>query len=305
MFYILCAFFIICLAFLCLSLYQKQRRTQEALCYMTEQLHSIIDSDSGESLRYLTDNTDLQGLLLEINRCLSQNRRNQSQYIRTRLSMQKMLSNISHDLKTPLTVIKGYAELMLMDKPQNPQLTKMNQRIDDVQQLILQFFDLAKLEAGDTDYPLSSVDIAECSRQAILRFSDLLERRHFTVDIQIPDAPCPVLGNADALHRILNNLISNAITHGGDGKFLSIVLERDTDVTTVHIIDHGKGIAHSYQKQIFNRLYTMDDARSPSYDNSGLGLTITKGLISLMDGDIQISSLPNQSTDFFFNLRNT
>lgn len=305
MLYALCLFIILCLSLLCLKFHQQYRRNQQALHYITEHLHMITTTDSGQSVRYLTDNPALQALLVEINHNLAHNRHNQSQYIRTRLSMQKMLSNISHDLKTPLTVVKGYSELLLLDDPHDARLIKMNQRIDDVWQLILQFFDLAKLEAGDVDYPLSPVDVAECCRQAVIRFSDLLDSRHFTVDLQIPDTSCYVIGNIDAIHRILNNLIANAIHHGGDGNYLGIHLEPKDTTSTIHIIDHGKGIPHSYQEQIFNRLYTLDDARSPSYDNSGLGLTITKGLVNLMGGDIQMTSLPNRSTDFFFNLRNT
>ena len=140
-----------------------------------------------------------------------------------------MLSNISHDLKTPLTVILGYAEMLAMEEKINDEERKeLNEKVhvktNEVLELVNEFFDLAKLEAGDQDVPLTRVNINEICRKNNLSFYDVLTAKGFEVEIDIPETNVYVLGNEEVLGRILNNLISNGITYGGEGKVIGITL---------------------------------------------------------------------------------
>lgn len=120
--------------------------------------------------------------------------------------------------------------------------------------------------------------------------------------IDIPEKDLFVLGNEDAIVRILNNLISNSIRYGSDGKYLGIIINDDEGVITVSIIDKGKGIDEKYKEEVFERIFTLEDSRSKTYQGSGLGLTITKSLVESLGGHMNLNSIPYVKTVFSFTL---
>ena len=126
-----------------------------------------------------------------------------------------MLSNISHDLKTPLTVILGYSEmLMLSDFSEMSTIRKIYERTAEVINLINKFFTLSKIESGDMQLTIGKINLSELCRKVAIDFYQILTEKEFTVDIRIPEQNIIVSGNDDAISRILNNLISNAIRYG-------------------------------------------------------------------------------------------
>ena len=121
--------------------------------------------------------------------------------------------------------------------------------------------------------------------------------------MDIPEKSLFVQGNAEALNRILSNLISNAIRYGNAGKYLGITLNNSNHMVYVNIIDHGKGIERDFAANVFERLYTMDDSRNRNIQGNGLGLTIAKNLAVQMGGDIYLESTPNRKTIFTLQLK--
>lgn len=111
------------------------------------------------------------------------------------------------------------------------------------------------------------------------------------------------LGNLDALRRIMNNLISNAIKYGSEGKYLGLKLSYDDNYCYVDVWDKGKGIEEINVDRVFERMYTLEDSRNKLYQGSGLGLTITKRLVEKLGGSISIKSKPYEKTCFTFQLR--
>ena len=212
-----------------------------------------------------------------------------------------MLSNISHDLKTPLTVILGYTEMLNKDKTINEEeqqilLEKVHVKTLEVMELIHKFFDLAKLESGDKAIEMTKVNMNEVCREKILSFYDLVTAKGFHVHIDIPERNIYAVGNVEVLGRVLNNLISNAITYGDDGKTLGMTLRDDETNVYIDVWDTGKGIDESHIDKVFERMYTLEDSRNRLYQGSGLGLTITKRLVEAMDGKINLSSKPYEKT---------
>lgn len=134
-------------------------------------------------------------------------------------------------------------------------------------------------------------------------FNDLLTAKGFEVQINIPDTNVYVLGNEEVLGRILNNLISNAITYGGEGNVIGISLKFNNELVNVEIWDRGKGISESHIDKVFERMYTLEDSRNKLYQGSGLGLTITKRLVEKLGGKIYLSSKPYEKTVFSFTLK--
>jgi signal transduction histidine kinase len=296
-------FIIFLLIGIILFLYRMQKGHKQNIRYTYEKLQHIVDNQTGENLLIFTDDKELQKLLVAINRLLDAKQKTNADHAKVEMSMRKMLSNISHDLKTPLTVILGYAEMLHNDKHMDEEepnilLEKIHVKTLDVMKLINKFFDLAKLESGDTEIERMKVNINELCREKILSFYDLLTTKGFNVHIDIPEENIYAFGNTEVLGRILNNLLSNAITYGHDGKALGITLRSNDMYVYVDIWDRGKGIDEYHIDKVFERMYTLEDSRNLSYQGSGLGLTITKRLVEALGGEIHLSSVPYEKTVF-------
>ena len=301
-------FLSICIVFLiCVVIYQQfafRKGIQEKLKKMSGKLNEILDADSDEKVMVFTDNKVLMDLAAQINRMLENRGKLKVDYRRSEISSKKMLSNISHDIKTPMTVILGYLEIMRLSSPEeNEMLTKVEQTAQRVVELVNQFFTLAKLEAGDADIEISKVDICEICRESVLDFYDLLTQREFEVAIEIPEKAIFVQGNRDALQRILFNLISNVVRYGSDGKYMGMFLRSDEKQIYIDIVDKGKGIDKAFAQNVFERLFTMEDSRNREIQGNGLGLTIVKNLTQQLGGEIILDSKPYVRTVFTVKLR--
>ena len=297
-----------CIAVLiCIVLYQQfafRTGTQIKLKKISQKLEEIQDTDSDENVMVFTDNKVLMDLVAQINRLLENQRKVKVDYRRSEISSKKMLSNISHDIKTPMTVILGYLEIMRLNSSgENEMLLKVEQKAQRVMELINQFFTLAKLEAGDTEIEISKIDVCEACRENVLDFYELLTQKEFQVQVDIPEEAVFVRGNKDALQRILFNLISNVVRYGSDGKYIGMFLRSDEKYIYIDVVDKGKGIERGFAQNVFERLFTMEDSRNREIQGNGLGLTIAQNLAHQLGGEITLESEPNVKTTFTVKLR--
>lgn len=277
---------------------------QRQLKQICRKLAEIQAADSDEYVMNFTDNKALMELLAQINRLLEERKKLKADFCRSENSLKKMLSNISHDIKTPMTVILGYLEILKMDSmKENEMLLKVEQKTQQVMDLINQFFTLAKLEAGDTDIEISKIDICESCRESVLDFYEVMTQKEFQVEAEIPEEAVFVQGNKDALRRILFNIISNAVRYGSDGKYMGIFFRSDDKYVYVDVEDRGKGIDKAFAQNVFERLFTMEDSRNREIQGNGLGLTIAQNLARQMGGEIILDSEPNMKTTFTVKLR--
>ena len=268
-------FLCICIAVLiCIVVYQQfvfRRGIQKQLKEISQKLEKIQDTDSDENIMMFTDEQALMELLVQINRLLENQRKMKVDYRRSQISAKKMLSNISHDIKTPMTVILGYLEIMRINgDKEDEMLLKVEQKAKRVMELINQFFTLAKLEAGDMELEISRINICEVCRENILDFYELLKQKEFQVEVKIPEEAVFIMGNKEALHRILYNLISNVIRYGLDGRYLGLVLRSVKNDVYIDVIDKGKGIEKEFAGNVFERLFTMEDSRNRRIQGNGL-----------------------------------
>src|SRR5699024_3525742 len=301
-------FLTICVGILvCVILYQQfafRTGTQAKLRAISDKLKEIIEKDSDEQITVFTENKDLMELAAQINALLEKYLKTKADYRRSEITSKKMLSNISHDIKTPMTVILGYLEIMqLSETPSDEMLKKVESKAQSVMELINQFFTLSKIESGNMDIELSRVDICEMCRESVLDFYELLSNKKFYVKVDMPETPIYIQGNKEALQRILFNLISNVIRYGADGKYLGISLRDDDRNVYVDVTDKGKGIDRAFADSIFDRLFTMEDSRNRNIQGNGLGLTIAKNLAQRLGGTITLESIPHVKTTFTVRLK--
>ena len=293
---------VILLMIIAFQFYLRTKMNKE-LHQIQKKLSEIIEDGTAEKVLIQTNQQTIRLFLIQINRLLDHNQQVIADYAKTKESLRKMLSNMSHDFRTPLTVILGYVEKLILD--QSMRETERTEVIDRLYQktlsviaLLNKFFDLVKLESGDHVIPLGRLCVNEVCRKIVLDFYDLLKSKNLQVDIKIPEQNLYILGNEDALNRVLNNLISNSIHYGSDGGVFGLTVRENDDYIDIEIWDRGKGISEIHQERVFERLYTLDDARNLAFQGNGLGLTISKRLTEAMRGVIHLSSKPYEKTVF-------
>ena len=277
--------------------------TRNALKQISEKLADILEKDSSEQVMVFTDNKALMELSGQINLLLLDRQRMKADFKKQEMSSKKMLANISHDIKTPLTVILGYLEILRLENREDETLQKVETKAKQVLELLDEFFTLAKLEAGDTNIEMAKVNINEVCRENVLCFYEILTRKELDVEVVIPEEDVYVRGDKESIGRIVNNLLSNAIRYGGDGKYIGFFLEEEKDFIRIDVVDKGKGIEKQFASNVFDRLYTMEDSRNRNIQGNGLGLTIARNLARQMGGDVVLDSQPGIRTVFAVRLR--
>ena len=279
------------------------RGTRVKLKEMTEKLTEILEQDTDEQIMVFTDDKVLMDLCGQINLLLLDRQKMKADFRKQEIASKKMLSNISHDIKTPLTVILGYLEIMCLRDCEDVTLQKVEAKAKQVMELIDQFFTLTKLEAGDKKIEMVKINISELCRETVLGYYDILIQKDYAVDIIIPEQQIFAQGDMESINRILNNLLSNAIRYGSDGKYIGLFVREDFDFVYIDVVDKGKGIEKQFAASVFERLYTMEDSRNRSIQGNGLGLTIARNLARQMGGDLLLQSQPGVRTVFTVKLR--
>lgn len=287
--------------------YRQHNVSNKQLQYMNLKLQQILRKKTNEKVFIHTDNAHLQLLLVQLNELLDHNQKMAAEYVRIERSMRRMLSNISHDIKTPLTVIVGYTEMLAHDKELDPEqlrafLNIINVKAEEVIELIHTFFELSKLESADKQIECSSIHINEVCRKKIVEYYDMITSQDIEVSIRIPEDTYAAMASTIELERVLDNLISNAIKYGADGHMLEMVVRADSEFVYIEVTDQGKGINEEQQEYVFERMYTLDDARNRENKSSGLGLTISKTLVEKMGGKLSLKSKPFERTTFTIQL---
>ena len=290
------------LAMLILILCIKEKNRKRQIRTIARDISRIMGCVSSEKVMSFTSEKEMKYLIEQINGLLEHQLKVKADYMETRLEIKRMLSNVSHDIKTPMTVILGYLEIMTAKQP-DENLFKIQKKANEVMELINKFFTLAKLEAGDIDFVMETININELCREIILDYYDILTEQDFDVDVRIPEEPFYLYSSKEGLERILNNLISNALRYGAGGKYLGLEVRWDETILYIRVTDKGKGIEASELSHIFDRTYTLEDSRNKNIQGNGLGLTIAKGIAERLDGDITVTSSPHKKTTFTLQIK--
>lgn len=218
----------------------------------------------------------------------------------------QIITDISHDIRTPLTSLLGYAEALRNDENLTDEEYKLYLNIvlskgTTIYKMMDEFFELSKLDE-DKDVELKEVDINEKARQVIATFYHEFTKEHIVPKIIIPEEPIYVMAVESELERILMNLVLNALKYGKEGGVIGIEVRPESEKVWIDVWDQGRGILENDITLIFERLYMSDYSRNEKQRGSGLGLSITKRLVEKMNGEIGVTSIPSEKTVFSFYL---
>ena len=218
----------------------------------------------------------------------------------------EFVANVSHELKTPMTTIAGFADGILdgtiPPESEKKYLQTISSETKRLSRLVRSMLELSRLQAGDPAEMLKqSFDISELLRRTIVNFADKIEERRLDVDFQVPEDPIMVLGNADAITQVVYNLFDDAVKFSKDGTSLGVSLRKDNAKAYVSVRNHGSTIPESEIPLLFERFHKSDRSRSQDRDGVGLGLYIVKTILNNHGEDIAVTSRQGV-TDFVFTL---
>jgi signal transduction histidine kinase/DNA-binding response OmpR family regulator len=212
--------------------------------------------------------------------------------------------NISHEFRTPLSLILGPLEKAIQEKElakiRFAELERMHRNASRLQQLINQLLDLAKLESGGMKLNITQSDFLYFLRVVVSSFESLADARNIQFSVDIPTGSYLTFFDVDKLETVLYNLLSNAFKFTPDGGRISLtVVPVEIDhFMSISIADSGPGISEPDLKKIFDRFYQVDSSSSREFEGSGIGLSLVKELVHLMDGTIEVQSILGQGATF-------
>ncbi|HEX2984982.1 MAG TPA: response regulator [Ignavibacteriales bacterium] len=213
------------------------------------------------------------------------------------------LSNMSHELRTPLNGIMGFAELLLHeageeDKPKAAAILKSASRLNETLNMIL---DLSRLEANARELKLQSFDIGKCAEKAAGNFAALAKNKKINLRFIPPPESVFVKIDGKLFHSVMSNLINNAIKYTQEGSVTISVNKENMDGKTkavIKIADTGIGIPPEKLPMIYEEFRQASEGFSRGFEGLGIGLTITKKFVEMMNGVIEVQSQLNKGTEF-------
>lgn len=289
---------------LCVIIYLAARlyRVREQLSIIKDALDDIKKGNLNR--RILTRKNDMtRTICYNINEIAMND---QAQLIRLKQSEQaykRLMTSLSHDVKTPLTSLVGYLEAIqekiVTGEEKEEYIGVALDKANHLRDFVESLFDWVKLDAKEQVFQFEIYDLNELSRDILADWIPTLEDKHFAYTIDIPDSEYSVRLDRNAYMRILNNLLQNVLFHS-DGDKINLQIIEDTTQATIHITDNGKGISDKDLPHIFERLYQGDESRGGP--GNGLGLSIVRELVAIHGGTICAETPPNGGTTFIITL---
>jgi two-component system phosphate regulon sensor histidine kinase PhoR len=217
------------------------------------------------------------------------------------------VANVSHELKTPLTSIKGYLETLLdgalYDETNNLRfLQKIEHHVIRLSDLVRDLLELARVESREETLPLVPIDWVPLIEETMRRHEGALERKGITCLLLGANTSMIVRGDRGAITQVADNLLDNAIKYTPPSGTVSIRLAAEASMGRLEVEDTGVGIPEQDQERIFERFYRVDKARSRDLGGTGLGLAIVKHCAQAMGGDVQVESRQGKGSRFIVRL---
>lgn len=213
----------------------------------------------------------------------------------------EFVANVSHELKTPITSIKGFAETLL-DGAKNDEQTLneflkiISKESDRIETLVFDLLDLSHVEQ-QTEIVTEYVSLSEIAESTIKNMQNIAEEKQITIVNEIkPDIV--IIANKDKVSQVALNLLSNAVSYSKASSEVIVRVYKDANKRIMEVQDFGIGISAEDQQHIFERFYRVDKARSRDSGGTGLGLSITKHIMEAHNGRINVFSRPNEGSTF-------
>jgi signal transduction histidine kinase/CheY-like chemotaxis protein len=220
----------------------------------------------------------------------------------------EFVSMVSHELRTPLTSIKGYVDLILdgdageISEEQQDYLTIVKNNTDRLVALINDLLDVSRIEQGRIELNREPVDLGGSIQIVATSMKPLLEEKSQELTLDVPADLPPVFADSARVTQILSNLLSNAYKYTPSGGHITMAASPEPGWVSVSVQDNGIGLTREDQEKLFTRFFRANNSTTREVGGTGLGLTITRSLVTLHGGQITVASAPGAGSTFSFTL---
>lgn len=245
------------------------------------------DIEKNRRLTLFSPHKDMENLLEEMNNYLEITQMEKIKSSLREKELRKEIENISHDLRTPLTSILGYIDLMKDEEISNEEkyeyISIVEKKSRALKNLIQDFYDLSRLETDEYKIEIKNIDIHKELMEQLLIFYNDFDKKNIDVELNLGDEAIIIQGDLKIIERIFINLIQNAIKYTKD--IFKACIKESRDNIDIIFSNNVKNLEEIPVEKLFNRFYMKDESRNNQ--SSGLGLTITKLLVEKMNGSIK------------------
>ena len=267
------------------------RKLQKEIEYISNRLAALSIASENGFVLLPAAHICVRKLGAAVNTLLRDFYAKKSEFGQEQRAMAQVLTNISHDIRTPLTSVIGYLELLKNDTVLPAEKKKEYIRVTynkakHLEPLIEDLFGFTKLNYGKVTMNVSQVDILQLLTQLLDEFYPNFADSDMHYEIHSNVRSIPVNGDGNLLARLFENLIGNAIKYGREGKVVNVHAVLNGEVVTVSVINYGYVIPENEIRHIFDKFYRVDQARSSSTGGTGLGLAIAKNIVEMHGGSI-------------------
>ena len=216
------------------------------------------------------------------------------------------ISNLSHELRTPVSVIKANSETLLDGALENKKDAKIFSKAilhnaDRLSEMVTSLIDLSRIEYGELKFVIEKIVLNEIVESVVLAFKNKAKRKNIQVVFE-RQSEVTVNSDAKAIERVLNNLLDNAFKYSPENSIIQITLRKQGEAIRLAVIDQGEGVAEEDQDLVFKRFFRTASARANTQQGSGLGLAIVKNLVNNLQGDVGVESRPEGGSEFWFTI---
>lgn len=277
---------------LCFALMQRPQ-----IKYMQKISSAMQDISNGDLTRSVEVEGDdeLASIALEMNKMAQQVRTLMEREREAEQTKNELITNVAHDLRTPLTSVIGYLKLLSGGPELPPEIRRhyisiAYQKASHLQDLIEDLFGFTKLNYGTMTAEMGELDIVKLLGQLLDEFYPAFNRYHLKYQYHSNVPSQKIIADGTLLARLFDNLINNAIKYGYEGKIIRVLLEAKDTQVIIQVINYGNIIPKEELDAIFKKFYRMEQSRSSSTGGTGLGLAIAKDITELHNGSITVRS---------------
>ena len=273
-----------------------QRRTMRYMAEISQAMQNISEGDLNTAVEIIGDD-EFSQMAESLNKLAENIRELMDKEREAERSKNELITNIAHDLRTPLTSIIGYLEL-LSNSRQTVAEPEIQKKYIDIaytkakrlEKLIEDLFGFTKMTYGKVSMKVGQVDIIKLLSQLLEEFYPSFADNNLTYELT-SDVPAQMIcADANLLARLFDNLINNAIKYGAEGKRIQVNVCGGEELATISITNYGRVIPPEELPMIFNKFYRVEHSRSTSTGGTGLGLAIAKNVVDMHGGSIQVTS---------------
>ncbi len=288
---------VIVLAVVSVIIYFVSRQLVKPLRQMSEAAAKMSSGDFSQQLMVDSDD-ELGQLALAMN--------HMAQSLSSLETMRRsFISNVSHELKTPMTTISGFVDGILdgtiPPDQQKKYLRIVSEEVNRLSRLVVSMLNLSRIEAGEMRLTRQKVDVVDSTIQTLFQLESQIEKRELQVE-GLEHEPLYVDADPDLLHQVIYNLTENACKFADQGGTLSFSFEKEGNRAMVGVRNTGEGLSKQEISRVFDRFYKTDRSRGLDKTGVGLGLYIVRSILTLHGGDIIVRSVKGEYTEFVFTL---